>query len=127
MSGIIEHKKIRIGDHELKVEIADNLILHTRGLSNRDNLDENTGMLFIYGGNKIRHFWMKEVRFSLDVLWIADGVVVGMQENIPLESKDGHIMRFESNIPVNWVIEVNAGFVAKNGLKIGDTVDMMED
>ena len=127
MSGIVEHKRIRIGDLELKVEIADNLILQTRGLSNRDNLDENTGMLFVYDNNKIRHFWMKEVQFPLDVLWIADGVVMAVQENIPFESDNDDILRFKSNIPVNWVLEVNAGFIAKNGLKIGDTVDMMKD
>ncbi|PIZ81306.1 MAG: hypothetical protein COY02_02720, partial [Parcubacteria group bacterium CG_4_10_14_0_2_um_filter_41_6] len=117
-----EIKTMHIGSLELSVAIADTARLQVRGLSDQDALCEDCGMLFVYDDSKIRRFWMKHMRFNLDVLWIDDGHVAGMQENIPFEPKNGQITRFQSEIVVNMALEVNAGWIAKNGVKIGDRV-----
>jgi len=127
MSQEPEKKVIHIGDVELQVEVADTIPLRARGLSDRENLDENSGMLFIYSKPDIRKFWMKDMHFALDVLWISDNVVVGFQENVPFEQDNVDVVRFASELPAEWALEVNAGWITKHGIKIGDTVDINND
>ena len=115
-------KTMKIGQASVAVEIADTLPAMQRGLSGRPSLAPDSGMLFIYNDKDIRHFWMPNMHFALDVLWIADGVVIGLQENIPYQSTNGSISRFQSNAPVDMVLEVNAGWIARQGIKIGDVV-----
>lgn len=124
MSQVSEKKQMHIGDAELQVEVADTILLRAQGLSDREELCFKCGMVFIYDDKKIRKFWMKDMHFALDVFWISNGVIVGMQENVPFEPKNGEIARFQSNVEAEWVLEVNAGYIAKTGLKIGDTVDI---
>jgi uncharacterized protein len=113
---------ITVGEQLITVEVADTRKLQTQGLSSRDSLAEDRGMLFTYPGKRIRNFWMKDIRINLDVLWIADQKVVGMQENVQYQSKDGEVARFKSNEPVNMVLEVNSGWIKQHNIKIGDTV-----
>jgi len=64
-----DKKTMRVGETELIVEIADTDILRAKGLSGRKNLNENSGMLFVYDKPEIRRFWMNDMYFDLDVLW----------------------------------------------------------
>jgi len=122
-----DKKTMRVGETELIVEIADTDILRAKGLSGRKNLNENSGMLFVYDKPEIRRFWMKDVYFDLDVLWISDNMVVGIEENVLFEQKNGDIARFQSKMASDMVLEVNKGWIAKNGVKIGQIVDIIED
>jgi len=112
---------VTIGSSLVKVEIADSLVSQIRGLSGRENLSPDHGMLFVYANKKIRNFWMNDMRFPLDVLWIADGKVVGMQENISHELVQGEVVRFKSNEPADMALEVYAGFLVDHGVNIGDS------
>jgi len=113
---------LAIGSASVSVEIADTLALQVRGLSGRGSLAADRGMLFAYSNAKVRSFWTKGMRFPLDVVWIADQVVIGMQENVPYESDDGEVVRFKSNKPADMALEVNAGWIAEHGVRIGDSV-----
>lgn len=117
-------KVARIGEARVNAEVVESLPAQQRGLSGRESLAPDGGMLFVYPDKDIRHFWMPNMNFALDVLWIADGVVVGWQENIPFQSTDGSIPRFQSNVPVDMVLEINSGWIAQNKAKIGDKVDI---
>ena len=119
-------KTIKIGDTSLTVEIAESLPSQERGLSGRASLAPDSGMLFVYKDKDIRYFWMPNMSFALDVLWIADGTVVGLQENIPYQADNGSIPRFQSNASVDMVLEVNAGWIAQNKAKIGDLLTGLE-
>ncbi len=122
-----ESKNITVGGIVVSVEIADTVPLQMKGLSNRKSLAENNGMLFVYQDEIIRDFWMKDMEIPLDVIWIAEGVVVGFQENIPYQSDDGSVVRFKSDKPADQVLEVNAGWIDKNNIETGNTVDIKED
>jgi len=117
-------KKIQVGGNELSVEIADTDALKQRGLSGRENLASEAGMLFIYSDREVRYFWMKEMKIPLDVIWIAGDKVIGVQENIPFQSKDGQVVRFQSNARAGMVLEVNAGWIKSHNVKVGDEVDI---
>jgi hypothetical protein len=81
-------------------------------------------MLFLYNIKRPAVFWMKGMRFPLDIIWIADGKVVQIDKQAPHEPgvADPDLKRYISNEPVDAVLEVNAGFAEKNGIKVGDPV-----
>lgn len=112
---------LTINDLTIPVAIADTPFLQQQGLSNRTSLPENAGMLFVFSEKMAQHFWMYNMLFPLDVVWISDQAVVGIEENIPTPSTES-IPRFSSPVPVNYVLELNAGFIKKYGISIGDVV-----
>lgn len=111
---------LKINNTEIQIEIADELSEQIQGLSGRASLCAACGMLFTYHNAQIRDFWMKDMRFSLDFVFIRDGLVVEMLENAPKPVADQPIFRIQSRNPADMVLEVNAGFVKKNGIAAGD-------
>src|SRR3989344_6562762 len=63
---------LSIGETQLIVEIADTDVTRENGLSDRLTLPENAGMLFIFNTDDYHHFWMKDMNFPLDLIWIDD-------------------------------------------------------
>ncbi len=110
-----------INGKTITVEIADQAAEQIKGLSERKALDADSGMLFVYPDKKFRSFWMKDMNFPLDIIWLDDNTVVGLEKNLApagsLPSKS-----YESPLPVNYILEVNAGFTDKYAIKIGDKV-----
>lgn len=118
---------LKVGGAIFRVEIADTLRSRTQGLSGRENLAENSGMFFIFPVPFSYPFWMKDMRFPLDMVWIRDGAVVGLTENVPLPS--GNIFTLPTYFPpsaVDRMLEINAGAAKKSGIKIGDQAILEE-
>lgn len=91
-----------------------------KGLSGRDNMPEKDGMLFVFDTPDEQCMWMKDMKISNDMIWLdANKRVVQVKENI---SPETYPETFCSSVPAQYVIELNAGQVAKNGLHLGDTV-----
>jgi uncharacterized membrane protein (UPF0127 family) len=106
------------GQVEVTVEIAASEATRERGLSGRVTLVDDSGMLFLFNAPARYTFWMKEMRFPIDVLWIRDGKIVDLAFNIqPLES-DQTATRFSPLYPADAVLEVPAGFAARHGLRL---------
>lgn len=92
-----------------------------KGLSGIWGMKANQGMLFIFDEAVKPVFWMKEMNFPLDFIWIKDNRVVELSENIPAPTnKNLKIPQVQPKTEIDKVIEVNAGFIQKNQLKIGD-------
>ena len=116
---------VTVDGHVVDAEIADTARLRERGLSYRDALVPGTGMIFLYDESTIRSFWMFEMRFCLDIVWINDGRVVGAAENAcPAENSGDEIPRFRSPEAVQYVLEVDAGWMAANGITTGSVVEI---
>ncbi|PIU42642.1 MAG: hypothetical protein CO034_01020 [Parcubacteria group bacterium CG_4_9_14_0_2_um_filter_35_11] len=114
-------KSIKINDIEILVEIADTPEKRAKGLSDRQSLPENQGMLFLFDKPDFHSFWMKDTLIPLDFIWIRDDKVVGITQNIKPEGyQPPHVLTPEEKI--NAVLEVNAGFVKKSNLKVGDKI-----
>lgn len=113
-----ERQIIRIGNQELSVEVADTIVKQVRGLSGHRPLKENEGMLFVYENPRILSFWMRDMRFPLDIIWI-DGHknIVGI---VPDISPDTFPQMFSSAVPVQYVLEVSAGWAELHGVVVGD-------
>ena len=111
---------VEIGGREISVEIADEPDEQVQGLSGREGLPENEGMLFVFERPGFYKFWMKGMRFALDLVWIgADWKIVGVSRNVMPESYPGAIL---PPARAQYVLELDAGLAAKYGLKPGDNV-----
>lgn len=115
-----EIASLKINNAEFQVEIAQTAGQMKRGLSGRDSLCSNCGMLFVYSDYQVRHFWMKGMNFPLDFIWISGKEIVGLAQNVPITDESGAVKTLNSFRPVNRVLEVPAGWISQNSVKIGD-------
>ncbi|EKD25527.1 MAG: hypothetical protein ACD_80C00031G0001 [uncultured bacterium (gcode 4)] len=117
-------KPIFINNQRINVEIADTDSLRSKGLSGRKSLDQNAGMLFIFPKTAIYSFWMKEMNFPLDIIWINGETIEDITENIPnTKYKElSELPLYSPKVPVDKVLEVNSGTVKLLNIKIGDKV-----
>lgn len=117
---------VTVGDQVLDAEIADTPVLQQRGLGYRDELKPGTAMLFVFPDAAVRTFWMKGMRFCLDIIWIESGAIVGAAENAcPMpEVEPDDLPRYSSGVPVRYVLEVPAGWLALNGFGPGTAVEI---
>ncbi|MGB9911316.1 MAG: DUF192 domain-containing protein [Microgenomates group bacterium] len=114
-------KKITIGNTEILVEIADTPEKRERGLSERDFLPENQGMLFIFEKPDYYSFWMKGMRFPLDFVWINGDTVVEITQNVkPEDLQPPKVLK--PSQPVDKVLEINNGVVKRYGINVGDKI-----
>ena len=118
---------VRVGDVALQAEIADTSALQTRGLGYRDGLAPGTAMIFIFPEPAPRSFWMKGMRFCLDIIWIRDGVITGAAENAcPMpDLEDADLPRYRSDGDADMVLEVPAGWMAENNIDAGTNVEII--
>ncbi len=118
-------RTLSIGDDSLEVEIRDTPKERAQGLSGRPPLAPGHGMLFIFAGPGIQPFWMKDMKFALDFVWIRGGVVVELTEDVPPPTKENPIPQvIIPKEPVDQVLEVAAGTIESLGLRLGDYVTL---
>lgn len=93
----------------------------SRGLMERKSLAENSGMLFALQGQQEIAMWMQDTYIPLDMVFVnQDGKIVWIYQNA--EPMSTRLIRPQTQEPLSAVIEINAGDVEKNGIKVGDTV-----
>ncbi|OGY21101.1 MAG: hypothetical protein A3A65_03345 [Candidatus Chisholmbacteria bacterium RIFCSPLOWO2_01_FULL_49_14] len=115
---------LRVGEQSLGVEIADSAEEWSQGLSGREQLSGDEGMLFVFDDQVRRSFWMRQMRFSLDMMFIRDGRINEIVRNVPAPSgsQDGTEIRVQSQESADWVLEVNSGWAQEHGVEVGDEV-----
>jgi len=112
-------KIIYIKDIPIKVALAQSETQKTKGLSGVKKLAESKGMLFVFDKMQQNNFWMKDMNFPLDIIWFNDKKeIVLIEENVTPETFPN---TFGGDVLSMYVLEVNAGFVVKNNITIGDT------
>ena len=123
-------KYIKIAGGNIKVELALTPEDQAQGLSNRSELLENEGILFVFEHPGKYPFWMKDMNFALDIIWLSDDLhVVYIKKNALPESylpagKAGP-ETFTPSQNAKYVLEVLAGFSEKNNLKVGDKMEFL--
>lgn len=116
---------VTIGNAVIEVSLARTSAEKARGLSGTVQLAENSGMLFEFNPKAKPNFWMKDMLIPLDIIWIADSKVTGVEKNVPppeLGTDDARLQLYYPLTPIDYVLEVNAGFSDKNNIKEGDAV-----
>jgi uncharacterized membrane protein (UPF0127 family) len=90
-----------------------------RGLSGRELMAADEAMLFVFEEKDTYPFWMRDMRFPIDILWISDDQIVDLDEGL---NPSSFPQTFESALPINRVLEVPAGFVQVHQIKEGDRI-----
>ena len=93
---------------------------HAKGLMGREELPEDRGMLFVFTYPEVQTFWMKNMKFSIDIIWLdQNGTVLGIENEVP-PCRQEPCPVYISPAPVKYVLEVKAGLCKKEGLRVGD-------
>ena len=113
--------EVTIGIHRIQVEVADTPDRMARGLSGRSRLAEGRGMIFPYARAERHGFWMYEMHFDIDIVWIRDDRIVDVTSRAPHDPA-GNLPVYRPREPADLVLEVPAGTAERLGWKIGDRV-----
>ncbi|MBP6060784.1 MAG: DUF192 domain-containing protein [Candidatus Pacebacteria bacterium] len=112
---------VTIGGETIKVELAETPAERAQGLSGRKNLAGDTGLLFIFEKPGHYPFWMKDMNFPIDIIWISrNNQIVFIEKTATRES---YPKNFGGEVESSYVLEVVAGFADKHNLAIGDQVE----
>jgi len=115
---------VNIGKAAIAAEVVKDTDAINKGLSGRDSLAPESGMLFIFPKPKKYRFWMRGMRFPIDIIWIRDDTVIGVTANIAPEFNASNPRFFYAPQKANYVLEVAAGFAAGNNISAGTRVAM---
>lgn len=111
-----------IDGHEFTVDLAMTDEDIRQGLSGTQQLPEGHGMLFVFKSYGDYSFWMPDMNYPLDMIWIDDDRVVHVTENAPPCLSREQCPRYEAPEPTNRVLEVSAGTSRRLGIGPGDSV-----
>lgn len=115
------HSTVTINDHTFSVDMAVTPQEKEKGLGYRNSLPTDHGMLFVWDHKEVFPFWMKGMRFPIDIIWIDQTTIVDISTNIPIPTGSYYPI-YHPRTPVDKVLEVNAGLTASYVIQIGDTV-----
>jgi uncharacterized membrane protein (UPF0127 family) len=107
---------------EVIVEIAQTPAQLQTGLMNREYLHENTGMLFIFKSEEKHSFWMKNMSFPIDIIWINANLKIVDITNEALPCRVEPCPTYTPSVPTKYVLEVPAGFAQKNLIETGQSI-----
>jgi uncharacterized membrane protein (UPF0127 family) len=114
--------RVTVGSTIVYAEAADTFAEREMGLMNLTYLNEDAGMLFIFPTPQQQSFWMKNMRIPLDIVFItADNHVLEIYASVP-PCTDDPCTLYTSSAPIQYALEVNSGFCARNGIESGDPV-----
>jgi uncharacterized membrane protein (UPF0127 family) len=120
-------QELQVGASRLTVEVRDDDRERELGLSGREALGENEGMLFIFPQAERQLFWMKDMHFPIDVIWIVNGVVAEVMPRVSAPTREApKIETMTSTMPVDMVLEVPAGWAEKQAIQVGDRVEFIQ-
>lgn len=116
---------VTIGTKNVFVDLAVSEEEWTRGLSGRLSLGEDEGMIFLFPEARLSAFWMKGMNFPIDIIWISEGKIVGIERDVLPQPgvSEGELRTYFSPEPVTAVLEINAGKAEEWGVKRGDNIN----
>ena len=117
---------VKINNQTFNVEVVDTQEKAQLGLSGRKSLPQNQGMLFVFDEKSYHTFWMKDMKFPIDIIFIEGDKVVSIAENarVPEPDEEENLPLYKSGGPINMVLEINAGLSEKHDIKQGDKVEI---
>ncbi len=115
-----------VGAARFIAEVADDSDERRLGLSFRDSLDAGRGMWFVFDREGALSFWMREIRFSLDLIWVdAEWRVVDITHEAPPPAPGAPLSElptYSPATPAQYVLEINGGLARRLQIEVGDVV-----
>jgi hypothetical protein len=119
---------ITVNGVELGADIAETNDQMTMGLAVKDTLNENEAMLFVFSTERAHSFWMKNMKFPIDIIWLdADKEVVHIEHSLEPCLPDSSCQTYEPNVDSLYVLETVAGFAQKYNVTEGTPVEFDMD
>jgi uncharacterized membrane protein (UPF0127 family) len=116
--------KVSISGFEILADIAISTQEKAKGLSIKDDMNEDEGMLFVYDKPSRPAFWMKDMKFPIDIIWLdVTGSVIHIEEGLKPCIPSLTCPTYSPDKEAQYVLETVAGFSKKHQLKIGTHVD----
>ena len=108
-----------------QIEIADEPTKWQQGLSFKTHLADDEGMLFIYPEKNQPEFWMKDMNFAIDLLWIDNQTIVGWEKDMQVSDSDqsAGLIKYQAPQSIDKALEIPAGSIKQLGIEIGDQVE----
>lgn len=117
--------EIKINDVSLRVELAKNSAEHYLGLSNRESLENISGMLFLFADKQNRSFVMRNMLMSIDIVFIDENTIIDVYKSVPFDINSQKIL-YKSSLPIDKVLELQAGLFDYYNFQIGDKVEIIK-
>jgi len=109
---------IKLGGVSVNAEVADTDASRSQGLSDRTTLQNGSGMLFVFDTPQTPGFWMKDMNFGLDMVWVGvDNSIIKIDKSV---ASSTYPAVFYPPKPVKYVVELPAGFSDANAIKVGE-------
>ena len=113
---------LKIKDLDISLLVSDTEETRTKGLSEIDALPEGSAMLFVFDKPDTYGFWMKDMKFPIDVIWLDEKMkITHIEKNVSPDTFPNKFFPPEKSL---YVIEFNAGFSEQNGLAVGNILDL---
>jgi len=121
---------VQIDARRFVLEIADTPGARERGLSGRTEIPADGGMLFVFPDAAVRSFWMRGCLVDIDIIYLdAGGRIVAMHamKKEPPETPESALVRYSSDWPAQYAIELRGGTLAQLNLRNGQKIDLPLD
>jgi len=114
-----------INNYTFKLEIAKAQQQKEIGLSKKKILEKNAGMLFLFERPAYYSFWMKNMKFPIDIIYIRNDRIVTIHKNVkPPKNPNESLPIYNSKESADTVLEINAGLSEKYNFKEGNEVKL---
>jgi uncharacterized membrane protein (UPF0127 family) len=114
---------VKVNGVELVADVAANNTQRTKGLAVKDHLNERESMLFVFSSAAKQAFWMKGMKFPIDIIWIdANKTVVHIEHSLEPCPTIGYCQTYSPSADSLYVLETVAGFAAKHGVTEGTKI-----
>lgn len=118
-----QSSQVLVNGESFKVTVARSEKEKQIGLSNTEQMGENQGMLFVFDTQGYHSFWMKDMKFPIDIIYINGDKVVTVIENAkPASDTGGNLEIYQPTDKSDRVLEINAGLAKKYNIKKGTSV-----
>ena len=115
-------KYVRLGESKVEVELARSAEEQQLGLSGREGLGASRGMLFVFENSFEHYFWMKDMKFAIDIIWIDENLEIIYIKKGAEQQSEKQLETYGPRENSKYVLEVESGFSDKNNIKVGDRV-----
>ena len=111
----------KINGHAFSLFLAKTSQEQEVGLAKYNKIEQNQGMLFLFAKDDNYSFWMKNMKFPIDIIFIENNKVVDVFQNVPVSTND-NLPVYTTKTKANKVLEINASLAKKYNIKIGTEV-----
>lgn len=121
---IYKESVVSIGNAKVTVDVVSTQQDREKGLSGKNVLEKDQGMLFVFSTRDRHGFWMKEMKFPIDMIWIDTDRVVFIKENAPVPNPSETLPIYVPQQVANLVLEVPAGYTREHNITVGSKVEV---